>query len=50
MGIEVSCMIENNYLQQTDVALQKGIEIKRKKRYYVHSKKCFLQCMMNCRI
>ena len=31
MGIEVNCMIENNYLQQADVALQKGIEIKRKK-------------------
>ena len=43
MGIEVSCMIENNYLQQVDVALQKGIEIKRKKCYNVHSKKCFLQ-------
>ena len=43
MGIEVSCMIENNNFQQVDVALQKGIEIKRKKCYNVHSKKCFLQ-------
>ena len=34
-------MIENNYLQQADVALQKGIEIKRKKCYNVHSKKMF---------
>ena len=50
MGIDVNCMIENNYLQQADVALQKGIEIKRKKCYNVHSKKCFLQCIMNCRI
>ena len=37
-------MIKNNYLQQVDVALQKGIEIDHIKCYNVNSKQKNVSC------